>query len=497
MPLILVALGACSQSRVVPVPSLPPAQKALITNSVQMGHMPGPGEAPTPAAGGAELTHEEFCKRGILSGLGEGIHDFLEVPEDPAKPDGRKIKIFYYGEIGSPTQTPVLFLNGGPGASSWSSYKVIRDAKSGGAKKWRQLPFVFIDQRGNGCSDPYPQGQDNETLDRLRLYGTRGIVADSEAVRKKLIGDRKWKVFGQSYGAFAVHRYMQAAGDGVASAHAHANALNQDPMERLVLRIVAQNRVTQAYLDSYPDDRAVLQILNRELLLDRCFKDSETNERACGIDVLSPLTSFLGFNNYWAKIHLWINLMVRDGHVRDEGVSDFLARYYFGGTDFTWNRTSTAMRVIGYTDRNVAAQSTENCVKVAEIARSRGEDPRQWLLHECQAQLQEAGARTNDIERTPASTALDAAILALPRDVLTVDLFKQALLAHPKTPFYLYSGSKDSFVPKESFAEEVAEIKDLVKYKNFSGTGHDGFLSEPQVWEDLAWDIGPETKEER
>jgi homoserine acetyltransferase len=52
-------------------------------------------------------------------------------------------------------------------------------------------------------------------------------------------------------------------------------------------------------------------------------------------------------------------------------------------------------------------------------------------------------------------------------------------------PFHLYSGQKDVMVPTETFREETAVLGARVKYQNFDFSGHEGFYTERQVWDDL------------
>jgi hypothetical protein len=58
------------------------------------------------------------------SGLSGDFHQgFVEVPEDYNHPEGRKLKIFYYGQWES--NSPLIIVNGGPGSSSWNTYVKI------------------------------------------------------------------------------------------------------------------------------------------------------------------------------------------------------------------------------------------------------------------------------------------------------------------------------------------------------------------------------------
>src|SRR5205085_324026 len=159
------------------------------------------------------------------------------------------------------------------------------------------VPFVFIDQRGTGCSDPYPQGHTPDVLARLAHYGSAEIVADAEAIRVSLIGGAPWKIFGQSYGAYIVHRYVALASDSVVSASAHGDAIMNDPLRRYTARIESQHKVLDRYLADYPDDLPLIQTLRTRLTPEVCYRSSDLEDKVCGKNTLGPLYSALGFTD--------------------------------------------------------------------------------------------------------------------------------------------------------------------------------------------------------
>lgn len=130
---------------------------------------------------------------------------FIEVPENWADPDSRRLRIFYYGRWGisaDPATPVVLVINGGPGYSSHRTYR----AMAAGLRR-SKLSFVFFDQRGTGCSSSYPSPTD-KSASSLTHYGSKDIVRDAEAIRKVVIEDGLWRVFGHSFGARAALRYV-------------------------------------------------------------------------------------------------------------------------------------------------------------------------------------------------------------------------------------------------------------------------------------------------
>ena len=407
---------------------------------------------------------------------------FLAVPENPAEPEGRKIRIFYYGKI-DPVLPPTFFFNGGPSSDSHIAFRRLtaEQPKHEGAEK---ISFVFIDQRGTGCSDFYPQGTSADVAQRLTHYGSRGIVSDAEHVRRHLIGDRQWIAFGQSYGAFIVHRYFQVAPQSLVSGHAHGNALNADGFERLKMRLASQARVLEEYLKEYPADREVIGVLNRDLVRDRCFKFKEDLESTtpqkeyelCGYDVVSTVVELIGFRSSWKQLHGWLEYFVKDGAIVDEEVIGFLTVFATGEDANPLNSSSFAGKVIGWVDRNTVPFNTFNCQRARNELRPQV-NIGQSAFHDCGWAMQEE----DELEAAPNPVAF------LQRDLLTPVIFRDVIASTSRGPLYWYSGALDSIVPIETYDEELALIKDFenVHYTAFPRSGHDGYRSENKVWDEL------------
>ncbi len=459
---------------VVQVSALPEATRRAVEQNLQNNRLPRPGEVGDSLVPLASNSCETF-KGKIPADWQQGL---LEVPEDPAVPAGAKIHVFYYGKI-SADSSPVVFFNGGPGSDSHGSFQGLTRAQPLFDPQ-AKLSFVYLDQRGTGCSDFYPQGNTPDVLARLRHYGSRGIVADAEQIRIKLIGAQPWKAFGQSYGGFIVHRYAIVAPGSLTGAYAHANTLNSDGYQRIKLRIASQARVMEAFLNQYPDDRTPLQGLKAYLKVDKCFANpSDSNQTSCGQSIIEIIaSSLLGFNDQWLTIHQWIHLMSPAAGPSDTGIGRFLATFYFS-TSNPLNSKRWANRVIGWVDRNVPSFDGFQCKRIREDLRAEGLELDTVLSHECMSALQQLGANPIDSTLPVHDLARD---LMAPADLLAT------LIAHPTLQFHLYSGQKDPYVPVESFAEELGVMGTSCPgfhYTHFLGTGHDGFKTEPQVWQDL------------
>lgn len=151
----------------------------------------------------------------------------LEVPEDRANPQGRKIALniaWLAPEKETSLQPdPVFFLAGGPGQAAVATYPQV-DPAFREVRKQRNV--ILVDQRGTGESNllACEGGADEETSPDamtaaaakcaatlsqkadLRFYTTTDAVADLEAVRQA-IGAAQINLVGVSYGTRVAQQY--------------------------------------------------------------------------------------------------------------------------------------------------------------------------------------------------------------------------------------------------------------------------------------------------
>ena len=177
--------------------------------------------------------------------------------------------------------------------------------------------------------------------------------------------------------------------------------------------------------------------------------------------------------------------MVQDQKIRNAGVNLFLQNFYFSPSN-PLNNKRWASKVITWVDRNQPPVDGLTCTKMSAELKTEKNIELKTAFTECMTSLQYAGPN-------PADSSL--LVQSLAKDTMTLEHFSSALKANPKLQFYWYSGEKDTYVPVESFKEEKDAITSLenVHYTHFTGTGHDGFESEPKVWLDLIKEVkGPE-----
>jgi len=160
---------------------------------------------------------------------------WLEVAENPAEPEGRKISIRVArvpaaGRTSEPD--PLLFFAGGPGQAATETWPIV----AGGLRKLNEnRDILLIDQRGTGQSNPLrcPQLELEEMLnfdwddlahttreclesldDDPRFYTTTIAMQDFDKVRAAL-GYDSVNLFGVSYGTRAAQVYLRLFPDRV------------------------------------------------------------------------------------------------------------------------------------------------------------------------------------------------------------------------------------------------------------------------------------------
>lgn len=404
-------------------------------------------------------------------------YGWVESPENPLASNSPKLKIFYIKPL-KMTDNVIAFYNGGPGSSVHSSFALLETylIHKGLQDK---ISFIYIDQRGNGCSSGYPvekfQNSPEATIRRLTWYGSTGIVYDSEAVRKKILGDQPWKVFGQSYGAYIVHRYISLFPQSLKAAYAHANAISDDSLDRFTYRIESQIRMSEEYFKTHPDDKLPYVTLKRFLSAnkDYCVETAVYKQKYCGLEIAEYLNYSLGFKDSWSYLNFLLSKWVQNGIVIHEEILNELN----ANGDEPQDSRAIAFAVIGYFDRNIAGGSKDNCLAVLNRLKAQNVFEADTSIHECLGSVQYS--YTNE------SREQVAAVLGYQQDLMSYTKLKENLKLMPLRSFYLYSGALDTFVPPKTFDKELSFISDLINYTHFTNSGHEGFYSEDQVWQDL------------
>src|SRR5688500_7805291 len=159
----------------------------------------------------------------------------LAVPEDRARPEGRKVTlaIAWLPATGEATPDPVFMLAGGPGQGARESFPQI-DSAFAEVRKTRHV--ILVDQRGTGDSNPlackdasgqnafWEQGDDDSAAQGrafaarcaktlaakadVRFYTTGDAIDDLDAVRVAL-GAAQVNLVGIAYGTRVAQQYAK------------------------------------------------------------------------------------------------------------------------------------------------------------------------------------------------------------------------------------------------------------------------------------------------
>jgi len=203
---------------------------ALLAGALLAGALPA---VPAPPAPGIPLARCQLA-HPLASARVPARCGVLEVPEDPARPDGRKIRLriaVIPSDSPEAKPDPVFVLAGGPGQSITEVYPRIAPAFD---RLHRERDIVLVDQRGTGgsgllsCPKIGRPDRDAELLPSeagrlagecarslqvdLTRYGTSDFVRDLEAVRAAL-GYQKVNLVGFSYGTRAALAYARTHPD--------------------------------------------------------------------------------------------------------------------------------------------------------------------------------------------------------------------------------------------------------------------------------------------
>lgn len=400
------------------------------------------------------------------------VKGYVSVPENWSLPEGRKIKVFYYGQLPDKNskQKPLLFFNGGPTMSSHNSFGRFQTEG-----RWPEVAFMYIDQRGTGCSDPYPSAPTKETIERLTNYGSRSIVLDAEAVREKLFGKKsQWQIFGQSYGGLIAHRYLALAPQSLSAIHIHGHSVMSSFKEFYKLRLLSQKRIAETYFKKYPDDFEKLSLIRKQILPSTCFSNDRV--RICGPEIIDGLAFVLGMPSLWTDaLHGWIsNLLDKDGLLISSRLKRFANSFVFSA--FAPSAISAA--IIAKLEM-MDSGSEDQCTDALKQLREEGEHPETWPLNECRLTQKvefisheddELGKLISEMKKT---------------DPLHLADIKLGFEKNNKIQMHLYSSELDAYVPKESYQEEVRLLGTQIHYQNFELTGHDGYYLESTIIDNI------------
>ncbi|KAA2284027.1 alpha/beta hydrolase [Arenimonas fontis] len=208
-------------------------KRMLLSLVLTAGLVPATGQA--RAWGSLEFTTCELGQPGSAVTV-QAECARLEVPENPDRPDGRKISLkvaMLAARAAEPAADPVIFLAGGPGQAATETFPAMAASLS---RLRDRRHLLFMDQRGTGGSHPLACPFPDELAGDLppeRLvalardclaeldadvaqYTTSVAVRDIESLRQAL-GAPALNVYGGSYGTRVAQQYARQFPDAVRS----------------------------------------------------------------------------------------------------------------------------------------------------------------------------------------------------------------------------------------------------------------------------------------
>ncbi len=220
----------------------------------------------------------------------------MDVPENPAAPDGRKITLRIArieAQVSGLRDDPVVLLAGGPGQSAFDAYLNTQVALR---RLNRERDILLVDQRGTGgsnrlaCDEPddidaVPTDpaqwralaevcrQQLEKRADLRFYTSSDYIGDLERVRAAL-GSPRFNLIGGSYGTRVAQEYLRRHPDVIRSvvldgvvpptlAMPSEHAQNfDDALRKIFARCAAETACTQRHGDLSANLQAAQQRLD-------------------------------------------------------------------------------------------------------------------------------------------------------------------------------------------------------------------------------------------
>lgn len=402
--------------------------------------------------------------------------------------NSEKQNVFYYYKNTDQIKNPVLYFNGGPGASSHYSHLLFETTR----KKFgltENINYIFMDQRGTGCSSPgFTSGYSIKTLENLKWSASLGIVQDAEILRQHLLGkNTRWKIFGQSFGSYIVYRYIEKFPNSISKAYAHGYALGNSDYDASYYRILSQQTVLEKYFKLFPVDRNRLTILNKYLSdSQKCFLNIH-NQELCGYEILLPFINLLGFSTEWTSLHVYLQRIVPEKLVDETALKNYVSQNVQGTMIYHDSEKfmSVAENAVyfynfaGLFDWNNKPNDFLKCSKIYnQIQQQNPKNGGALLMNECQAPIQ---YHYNE----PIAELLGSKIDLSTNQFVDIQTVNKNLIDF-KMPLYTYSGELDPFIPKQLFAQQIKLFGPKTNYTHFEFSGHEGFYTERKIYLDMA-----------
>ena len=365
------------------------------------------------------------------------------------------IAYFYRPSTSDNPFSPILVLNGGPGVSS---HRMMAEMLSD--KRLSNVPLVFIDQRGTGCSSPYPT-LDKETIAHSLHWGSSAIVHDAELLRKALFPNQKWRLFGHSYGGLIAYRYIELIPSSLSEITIFAYSPTHEPIDWLYRQTRFITEQSQAYLAKYPEDKKVLKRMRSEIESDTCLQMSQYE--ICGDAILDALGHHLAFYDYWPNVHYLLNDLAEAWETpREQQAMLAIAKVAFAGFKVSGgglvqNAISNYEIVAGYTPKQAYDKVNERIIR-DDI------DTTTWLFNPIYyMQHLTMGNR-------------DAFFSQLLSNPLSLAKIADNIIKHSDIRLNLFAAERDGLVPPSLFTDINLLVQKRRRFTILNDAGHNDLM---------------------
>jgi len=353
-------------------------------------------------------------------------------------------QVFYYGRW---KQSPLVIANGGPGMSSWSSYDEYKETLAR-----ENVEFLFFDQKGTGCSSPYPNLND-ESLKLWSEFSSEGQARDIDLLRRSLqLGDRI-TVFGTSFGAKIALRYGILYPQFTRSILIHGDSFVPDEaaiVGELAAVLHKQKSFLERRFHENPQLENTLKSLERKFAKGPCARDADRLVEVCGYGLVRDLGHY-----YSDRLYDRIDTLLKG---LDNEPTSAAAVQEMVNTFTRW-RLSPQSLILGYLDY----QSFIDDQMICDLAKAKVNMP-SWYLNGC--------AITNRSFFMSLKTKL-------PRHLLTRAVMQKALKAHPQLRIYEFQNPNDLL----NIEKQEKPLSRNWKFILIRSGDHFTFYRSPEFWQ--------------
>lgn len=424
-------------------------------------------------AGFAEITPAgltQECRQFLAKLPPSYRRGWIQVPENWQRPGSRSLAIFYYTRI-QPSQEPVLFLNGGPLGTDHYSYPYFEKHETPTG-----ISFVYVDQRGTGCSSQVGTGSALE-MARGAFMASDEISYDLEKLKISLFGqDAKWKIFGQSFGGYILNRYITLFPKSVLAAYNYSGGFTEDFVGFFSDRIFRQIWVVQHLYRTQTVER--MKFVRSRFSNATCVA-SPTGKKVCG-SALAQLyfEEGLTYKEGWAEFEsdLYNKVLLPNQEVDLEYVKKKVG---FGYEFFFTNQFLIATALWRQESVTSYAQgpNTIDCQKAYLVLAAKGIDIRQSPLNHCL--LIEFAFQNFDpsLVRQVMNAHPVRGVLSQHRTL--------SIVAQKKIPYFYYTGEFDIYGVGLEMIINASKTIPNIQFVSFRGQDHFGYFDEAKFWSDL------------